>query len=117
MKQAVAKKWVEALLSGEYKQGKKRLQDGDGYCCLGVCKIAKKEGIKVATFRKDIVGRTLEEQCEVAEWAGIRSGEGYKLNKNGKRSLRAPYSLAALNDNGKTFEEIAEVIKKDWEKL
>lgn len=35
------KKWVEALRSGKYKQGKEALCFGDKYCCLGVlCEIA-----------------------------------------------------------------------------
>jgi hypothetical protein len=29
-------KWVEALRSGEYKQTKGTLRDGDSFCCLGV---------------------------------------------------------------------------------
>jgi len=33
--------WVKALRSGEYKQGRLRLQRGDSYCCLGVlCEVA-----------------------------------------------------------------------------
>lgn len=35
--------WLEALRSGEYKQGKNRLHGNDGYCCLGV--ICKLKGI------------------------------------------------------------------------
>ena len=30
------KKWLEALRSGEYEQGKGFLKTEDGYCCLGV---------------------------------------------------------------------------------
>lgn len=29
-------KWIAALRSGEYPQGRKRLKSSDGYCCLGV---------------------------------------------------------------------------------
>jgi hypothetical protein len=29
-------KWVEALRSGRYKQGRGCLRSGDNYCCLGV---------------------------------------------------------------------------------
>lgn len=39
-----AKKWVQALRSGEYKQGKDALRDNDKFCCLGVaCEVYKKE--------------------------------------------------------------------------
>ena len=37
-------KWIEALRSGKYKQGKGFLKKGDCHCCLGVlCEVA---GIK-----------------------------------------------------------------------
>lgn len=29
-------KWIEALRSGKYKQGKGQLKQDDRYCCLGV---------------------------------------------------------------------------------
>jgi hypothetical protein len=29
-------KWLEALRSGRYAQGRKQLKDGVGFCCLGV---------------------------------------------------------------------------------
>jgi hypothetical protein len=32
--------WISALRSGNYEQGKRRLQNKYGYCCLGVaCKL------------------------------------------------------------------------------
>lgn len=38
MNPEIKTKWVEALRSGKYKQGKKSLRsrEGDKYCCLGV---------------------------------------------------------------------------------
>lgn len=36
MDQKIKSDWVQALRSGEYKQCKGTLHDGDGYCCLGV---------------------------------------------------------------------------------
>jgi hypothetical protein len=34
-------KWLEALRSGKYKQGRGQLVLGDAYCCLGVlCEVA-----------------------------------------------------------------------------
>lgn len=32
----IKKKWVDALRSGKYEQGREYLCDGDRYCCLGV---------------------------------------------------------------------------------
>lgn len=37
-------KWLNALRSGEYKQGRGNLRVGDEYCCLGVaCEVLKDE--------------------------------------------------------------------------
>lgn len=41
MDPALKTKWVEALRSGRYAQGRQRLRNGDNYCCLGVlCEVA-----------------------------------------------------------------------------
>lgn len=50
MKASLKKKWVAALRSGDYKQGRNSLKQGKGdkatYCCLGVlCEI---EGLRRA---------------------------------------------------------------------
>lgn len=50
MRPEIAKRWVEALRSGKFKQGKHRLAnetpDGRNYCCLGVlCEIAVEDGV------------------------------------------------------------------------
>lgn len=36
MNKELKRKWVEALLSGEYEQGEAALVDDGKYCCLGV---------------------------------------------------------------------------------
>lgn len=42
MNPEVKAKWLEALRSGEYEQGKGELRRGDTYCCLGVlCNISQ----------------------------------------------------------------------------
>lgn len=38
---AFKEKWLAALRSGKYKQGERKLKEGDSYCCLGVaCVVA-----------------------------------------------------------------------------
>lgn len=32
----IKRKWIKALRSGTYKQGRNQLRKGDAYCCLGV---------------------------------------------------------------------------------
>ena len=36
MRPEIKEKWVGALRSGQYKQCRNELHDGEGYCCLGV---------------------------------------------------------------------------------
>ena len=36
MDQDVKQRWIGALLSGRYRQGKGKLRRGDEFCCLGV---------------------------------------------------------------------------------
>lgn len=44
MNQKIKKKWIEALRSGKYKQGKTLLRSANKFCCLGVlCDIIKNE--------------------------------------------------------------------------
>lgn len=46
--------WIAALRSGQYKQAREALRDGDGYCCLGVlCLVA---GISLDGRREDDAG-------------------------------------------------------------
>jgi len=66
--------WVDALRSGEFQQGQKRLYnaDEDSYCCLGVlCVVAKREGAiehlpwehpDITQYQVSVLNR------EVSEW-------------------------------------------------
>lgn len=93
-------RWVAALRSGEYKQGRRRLRVGHTYCCLGV----------------------LADLIDCNAW--LRSGDdrrGVKLWK--KSSLALPEEIlpagvqeqaATFNDNGSTFEEIAGWIESGY---
>lgn len=128
MNKDVKERWLAALRSGEYKQSKNFLKhpiDGGeniGYCCLGVlCDLYIKEknnpniiwdinlhGTHI--FKSSISdvliveSKALPEQ--LFEWAGLDEKNPaicyHDMNT----------SLAELNDNGKTFEEIALVIEE-----
>lgn len=112
MKEKIKQLWLTALRSGKYKQGKSQLKDAQGnFCCLGVLcdlhrKATKKKGWRV--FK-----RTNFYGCEytglpnkVLDWSGITERSPY--------SFTAEKSLADLNDNGKTFLEIADIIEKEF---
>lgn len=103
-----AAKWVAALRSGEYTQAEGRLRAGDSFCCLGVlCDLYARENpdckwmqdgsfdvpddCTLAPTSVPVVGD------QVAAWIGEYE----------------PNSYAKMNDNGKTFLEIAAQIEKD----
>ena len=117
MRKSVKEKWLKALRSGEYKQTKQCLKDEVGYCCLGVLcdlhsKSVKKKGF---VFKGDKLGKFLYDNCHgclsdiVEKWAGIdhNGGCGEFHYKNGKLD-----NLANLNDKGKSFKQIANIIEK-----
>lgn len=86
-------KWVEALRSGKYLQTQHQLKDDVGFCCLGVlC---------------DIQG---------ADFEAIREEYGtLSLSVNPAKYLDGVEStsrLSLMNDNGSSFDEIAEFIEK-----
>ena len=111
MKKEIADKWVKALRSGEYNQTTETLQNGNGYCCLGVlCLLGQKEGVVVDSENSILVGDSLEDQVDVKEWSGIKT-------TCGKFAGGEP-NLAQLNDEkGYDFNQLANVIEKEWDQL
>jgi hypothetical protein len=99
---AVAKKWVAALRSGKYQQGKCFLKTDDGkFCCLGVlAELAKEVGLS-NDGDKFLDG-------SVVIWSGLHGSSGSYANGE---------SLAFDNDRGKTFLEIADIIESEPEGL
>ena len=96
-------RWIAALRSGEYKKSTSSLKTNDGtaFCCLGV----------------------LAELVDPNGWAdggGIRGdrlqwrGQSYYVSEEEGvpgLPLEASRKLAVMNDNGKTFPEIADYIE------
>ena len=99
-------RWVTALESGEYKQGRDRLRDGDDFCCLGVaCDLS---GLGEWTLNLNLThmfadGRQQAERdyllLSVRAWLSITREE--------------EAALADMNDDGKTFAEIAKWIREN----
>lgn len=116
MKQSIKEKWIAALRSGEYQQGKYRLKRNNKFCCLGVLtdlhrKTKKKKDYKWIKLYNgdenyfDSVGAL---NTEVQKWSSIDSAGGlFKYPTNGKTN-----TLATLNDTGKSFKQIADIIEK-----
>lgn len=116
MNQEVKTKWLEALRSGEYKQGRSFLHKNGSFCCLGVlCDLYAKEkpthGKWESVDGDDIMGfRTMETgptnkvylPLEVADWAGLSDINPAILNG---------MKLSTMNDMGDGFEKIAKAIE------
>jgi hypothetical protein len=127
-------KWLKALRSGEFTQGKRELRciNNNGiveYCCLGV--ISSLQGrLKdcwgnpidpsfqgtVCDFGEEYYSKTiLAEDNPLAPFIG---GSGFfpssvTVEFNGATS----FSLASLNDAGASFTEIAQIIETVWDNL
>ena len=119
MNKSIAKKWVKELRSGRYEQGVYRLVDNkDNFCCLGVlCNLAIDEGIgKWVKGSSGWAFRTaadIDDQIlplEVRKWAGMYSSSGM-LNDG---TLEC---LTDLNDAGKSFKQLADIIENNVERL
>lgn len=118
MKKEIADKWVVALRSGKYQQATKTLRNSEqSFCCLGVlCDIS---GIgtwkdNVSNYRYVPFDKAEDWQSSflpyrVQDWAGMARRDGTRTN--------GEPALSYLNDQGKTFEEIAEIIENEWETL
>jgi hypothetical protein len=125
MKQEVMKQWVKALRSGEYKQGRSSLRNKDHFCCLGVlCDLhSKTDGHRATWSVPDFCGdmkygaidkNETELPASVMRWAGMHSPNPVlEFSSLAEPVLEFP-SLAELNDNGRTFGEIADLIEKNW---
>jgi hypothetical protein len=121
-----AKKWIAALRSGKYKQGKHVLSAQNGKdCCLGVaCKLYLQEHpemevaervISLVELKRPIPcisygGETEVLPVAVQNWLGLKNGDG----GYGPCETEA---LAGLNDEGKSFTRIADIIESEPENL
>lgn len=116
MNPIIKKLWVDALRSGEYKQGTDQLRHpvqsgGYAYCCLGVlCDLYREYHSEARRDRTEFIA---DEEAEsfllpqaVMDWAEV--------------SLACPIvvrggvaeGLADINDGGAEFQEIANLIEK-----
>lgn len=112
------KLWIDDLLSGKFSQARGRLRRNDSYCCLGVaCERFRRETGQGYWANDEFVLNdgisTTGLPFEVIDWYGLNpeSTEG-AYYENGFGSC-----LSRQNDDGKSFEEIAEIIKSKPPKL
>jgi hypothetical protein len=113
MKADIKDRWIKALRSGEYKQCRSQLHNvkENSFCCLGVlCDLTKEElggewnEWEQIKYKDDkAASATLPEI--VMKYCDLHSCDGL-YNKN--------CSLAMDNDKGKSFEEIADIIERNF---
>lgn len=115
MKAYVKKKWLTALRSGEYTQGRYKLRHAGNFCCLGVlCNLhaqAHPEVAKTQNSRQEYLGHTADLPQDVWEWAGLGGPVGDDV-AIGERVV----SLDQLNDGANgvkrhNFAQIADIIE------
>lgn len=102
MKKGYMKKWVKALRSGKYKQGRSFLKREDGtYCCLGVL--------------TEVCGEPLSPSREAVLKEGTMVKSGIKTAHGRVEGYTA---LDHQNDTQKkTFSQIADFIEAHWQEL
>lgn len=105
MNAEIKQKWVEALRSGKYQQGRNRLKSGESYCCLGVlCDVLTKDGAISRRSWKD--SKNLTHEAALAADLPIPEG-AHVTFKGGNRSLVYLNDVVALS-----FPEIADIIEQ-----
>lgn len=124
MKKEIAVEWVKALRSGRYQQGKRSLMQTDTYdnpvsfCCLGVLCDISQQGVWKSGKYASLDGRNSNENVlpwNVQGWSETSSDDGSLPDD--RTMYGTGETLAHLNDKGYTFEQIADIIEKYWEKL
>lgn len=98
-------KWVAALRSGNYKQAQGVLyRPSEGYCCLGLlCEVA---GAQYEKHRSD--------WWPVIDGERADRGNGDEYLSESRFAIEAEVQerLAKMNDDGRSFDEIADYIEK-----
>lgn len=109
------RRWIDALRSGNFKQVKRNLTHAGRFCCLGVaCTISEISLDKRWKQEKCLSDFAVDVQQEL----GLRDEVGRFINRFevGKKGKNVS-SLAAANDEGCTFAEIADFIEAHPEEV
>ena len=103
MKKSYAMKWIKALRSGKYKQARGYLKTDVGHCCLGVlCTLTPYKNNYTKMNDNETLPRAVMKETGIYNPAG---------------TLPDGACLSKLNDDGRSFEEIADIIEKNWKLL
>lgn len=105
----LVKAWIAALRSGEYKQAKSVLADGNGgYCCLGVaCAVASGKGTKATDAE-------IEKVAGGSNWriASTSLRERLGLSNHSSGYIGSGVLMRMNDEDKRTFADIADYIEE-----
>ena len=109
MNEKIKEEWIALLRYADIPQGQKYLCRKDKLCCLGVLsEMAVAEGIiesELLAFSTLYDGCSVSLPFKVMKWAGFKDTSMAYIQELDR-------TLASLNDSGKTFPEIADIIEE-----
>lgn len=112
MKAELFDRWVAALESGEYKQGRNRLAtvvSGERrYCCLGVLCVVDGVDLDKRAYMKYGGQKIIRNMSGVGELPSVAAPALASIPENLRNDL------ATMNDNGHTFVEIADYLRRRY---
>lgn len=134
LKPEIKAAWLTALRSGEYEQGRGALNRGGKFCCLGVlCDVMVNQfdlELEVKTeldceeaccseAEKNVISYNGDSSFPPVEVSNVVFADRESDSNWVVKSMEAPngelsYTLYALNDNGFSFAEIADVIEEQY---
>ena len=118
MKPEIKKIWVEALRSGDYKQGKRYLRPGgkNEFCCLGVlCNLHAIAHPAIAARQKNpktYMHSDAGLPIRVMEWSGLTHPLGDAITLDDARDNIAWFNDGAVGTGNYTFLDLATAIEK-----
>lgn len=102
--------WIEALESGKFEQGQACLKKDNKFCCLGVaCELSGITAIPATCYgvvRYEYLGERYYLPQEIVDKLKFRGNQGDAFGE-------PTMAIALLNDEGKTFKEIAAIIREN----
>lgn len=105
MDQDLKAKWVAALRSGKYEQGKWALNSNNKFCCLGVLCDISPDVHPVGEVKGDVIYKYANN--EQVSYLPPAFGDNIGLD------YEAEETLSRMNDRGNSFSEIADYIEQN----
>ena len=120
MKPEIKKIWVEALRSGDYKQGNEALRpSNDTFCCLGVlCNLhaqAHPELAATETNKHYYLDNDTFLPPMVMEWAGLNDTSGGRVTFKGETDWITAFNDGTVDSHQTlNFKQLATIINKQF---